>query len=233
MSRLAARAILFDLDGTLLTTGGSGKRALSQALHEVLALPDALAQIHLDGMTDRSIVRQAVDAARRERCSEVEIDAVLERYLVLLAEALSRCSEYVVLPGVVALIERLAARGLGLGLGTGNVERGARIKLERSGLNARLTFGGFGDDAEDRAALLAVGLRRAQAAAGRDLAPEEVWVIGDTPRDVLAARAIGVRVLAVATGRYPEAALARHSPDAVVARLDAPEVEACLGFDGS
>jgi phosphoglycolate phosphatase-like HAD superfamily hydrolase len=217
---LPARAILFDLDGTLLTTGGAGKRALGQALYEVLGLPDALAHLHLDGMTDRSIVRQAVDAARPRPCAEAEIDAVLERYLEHLARALPTCVEYTVLPGVSALIERWNARGLALGLGTGNVERGARIKLERSGLNPHLRFGGFGCDAEDRAALLAVGLGRASQACGRTLAPGEVWVVGDTPKDIAAARAVGLRVLAVATGRYSEAELAAHGPDAVVATLD-------------
>jgi phosphoglycolate phosphatase-like HAD superfamily hydrolase len=215
-----ALAALFDLDGTLLKTGGAGKQAMDRALLEVLGLPEALAKIHLDGMTDRAIVREAVDALRlQQRCTEDEIDRVLERYLALLAAAMPDCASYQVLPGAEVLVKALHGRGWAVGLGTGNVERGARIKLQRSGLNPHFAFGGFGCDAEDRAALLAVGVQRASERLGRALRPEQVWIIGDTPKDIAAARAIGARVLAVATGRFSADELAKHQPDSVVAEL--------------
>jgi phosphoglycolate phosphatase len=223
-----ARAVLFDIDGTILTTAGAGKRAMSGAIEEVLGLTDPLADFHLDGMTDRAIVRRAADARRASNCTEREIDAVLERYLARLAESLPSIADYVVLPGVDALARALASRGVAVGLGTGNVERGARLKLERSGLNPVLRFGGFGDDAEDRAALLAVGLERARARCGGQLEPGELWIIGDTPKDVTAGKAIGARVLAVATGRYSVDDLRACGADVAAATL--AEVDAVAVF---
>lgn len=211
-------AVLFDLDGTLLTTGGTGRKAMDAAIREIAGLADGLGTMRLDGMTDRGIVREAVHAHGRT-CSEDEIDRVLARYLELLEHGISACAEYTVLPGVVEAVQVLRGRGLAVGLGTGNVEKGARIKLERSGLNPHLPFGGFGCDAEDRAALLARGVERAEAVAGRKLSGDEVWIVGDTPRDIAAARKIGARVLAVATGHWHVDALREHGPDAVVPDL--------------
>lgn len=222
-----AAAVLFDLDGTLLTTGGAGRRAMDGAVREVLGLPNGLGAMRLDGMTDRGIVREAVHLAGRA-CTEAEIDRVLERYLELLHGNIESCTEYVVLPGVSEAVQALRERGLAVGLGTGNVERGARIKLERSGLNPHFPFGGFGCDAEDRAELLAAGVRRAEAALGRKLSAAEVWIIGDTPKDIAAARRIGARVLAVATGHWDVEALRAHAPDALVPDLSHPDALARL-----
>ena len=133
------------------------------------------------------------------------------------------------LPGVAELARRLAQRGIAVGLGTGNVERGARIKLERSGLNPLFSFGGFGDDAEDRSALLRIGVERARTRCGGVLAASEVWIIGDTPKDIVAGQAVGARVLAVATARYSVRELLEHQPDLVVATLEDPAVRQLLG----
>jgi phosphoglycolate phosphatase len=215
----SVRAVLFDLDGTVLTTGGQGKRALAAAIDEVFGLTDSLAGVHLDGMTDRFIVRRAAAARTGTACTEAEIDAALELYLRHLSLALPTCAEYVVLPGIAALATHLAERGVEVGLGTGNIERGARLKLERSGLNPLFRFGGYGDDSEERSALLAAGAARARALCGGNLDPSEVWIIGDTPMDIAAGLAIGAHVLAVATGRYSVDHLRAHGPDAVVANL--------------
>jgi phosphoglycolate phosphatase-like HAD superfamily hydrolase len=220
------RAVLFDLDGTLLTTGGAGRKAMDLALREH-GLHDGLGAMRLDGMTDRAIVREAA-RAHRLPCAEEAIDRALERYLQHLERNIAACTEYVVLPGVDAAVQALRARGAAVGLGTGNVERGARIKLERSGLNAHLTFGGFGSDAEDRAELLRAGVRRAEALLGTALPAAEVWVVGDTPKDVAAARRIGARVLAVATGHYDLAALRACEPDVAATDLTQPEALAAL-----
>ena len=224
---MRAAAVLFDLDGTLLSTAGAGRRAMDQALR-AHGLSDGLGAMHLDGMTDRAIVRAAVHAHGRAS-HDAEIEAVLGRYLALLTESVAACAEYVVLPGAAALVVALAGRGVAVGLGTGNVERGARIKLQRSGLNAHLPFGGFGSDHEDRAELLRAGVRRAEAVVGRALQGGEVWIVGDTPKDVAAARAIGARVLAVATGRYSEDALRACGPDAALPDLTHPDVQRLLG----
>jgi len=218
---MRAAAVLFDLDGTLLSTAGSGRRAMDQALREH-GLADGLGAMRLDGMTDRAIVREAV-TAHRLACEEAHIDRALERYLELLRENIAGCGEYVVLPGVAEAIRTLRARGAAVGLGTGNIERGARIKLERSGLNPELPFGGFGSDHEDRAELLRAGVRRAEALVGRALEVGEVWIVGDTPKDVAAGKKLGACVLAVATGRYTVEELAACGPDVAVPDLAQPE----------
>jgi len=121
---------------------------------------------------------------------------------------------------VRALLAELAARGEPLGLCTGNSATGARIKLEHVGLWRFFPFGGFGSDDIDRSQIVRVALQRARAACGRDFAPDEVLVVGDTPRDIAAARAAGVRVAAVATGPHSRAALAAHHPDALFTSLE-------------
>jgi len=225
-----AKVVLFDLDGTLLRTGGAGRRAMDQALREV-GLADGLGTMRLDGMTDRAIVREAA-VAHQLGCDVTVIDAVLARYLVLLEGNIAACAEaeYVVLPGVADAVRALRERGLAVGLGTGNVEPGARIKLARSGLNAHLPFGGFGSDAEDRAELLAAGVRRAEELLGLSLDPESVWIVGDTPKDVTAGKRIGAKVLAVATGHYSVDALVGTGADIVVPDLAHPDAWRDLGL---
>ncbi len=169
------------------------------------------------GMTDRAIVREAFSRAG-VALVDSRMDAVLERYLRHLADELPRSRGYAVLEGVMHALETLeAARGAGhpmvIGLGTGNLVRGAELKLTQAGLWERFRFGGFGSDHEERPALLARG-----AARGRELLAHDdtdstlVVVIGDTPRDILAAHAIGARCIAVASGSYDRETLARHAP---------------------
>jgi phosphoglycolate phosphatase len=132
-------------------------------------------------------------------------------------------------PGILDAIDATTARaGSAVGLGTGNVERGARIKLERVGLNARFEFGGFGCDAEHRAALLRAGALRGAARLGEDLERCRVIVIGDTPKDIAAAHEIGAQCLAVATGAADYATLEACAPDWLFADLSAPGAIACL-----
>jgi phosphoglycolate phosphatase-like HAD superfamily hydrolase len=218
---MRAAAILFDLDGTLVSTGGAGKRSLEQAVAEVTGVVGGVTRLRLDGMTDRAIVREAVRSGRPEgsnTCSEEEIDRVLERYLPILASGIAT-TEYRVLPQVAEQLGLLASRGLAVGLGTGNVEQGARIKLERGDLNRLLPFGGFGSDSEDRAQLLRTGILRASTLLGRSLDPAEVWIVGDTPKDIAAARAVGARVVAVATGGFSVQELESHRPDVTLPDL--------------
>jgi phosphoglycolate phosphatase-like HAD superfamily hydrolase len=216
-------AILFDLDGTLVSTGGAGKRSIEQAVVDVTGIVGGVNRQRLDGMTDRAIIRTAVDWGRADAgpsCTEDEIDRVLERYVALLAESLPTC-DYRVMPGLPDELAWLRSRGWAVGLGTGNVERGARIKLERSGLNALLPFGGFGSDAEDRGALLRAGFARASSLLGRTLESHEMWVVGDTPKDISAARQAGAKVVAVATGGFSVDDLRAYQPDATIADLSA------------
>jgi phosphoglycolate phosphatase-like HAD superfamily hydrolase len=210
---------LFDLDGTLMTSAGSGGRAFARACRELLGIERALDGIILHGNTDPSILEEACRAKLGRAPSAGEQAAVLARYLQHLEEEL-RESRVEVLPGVAALLERLEARGAQLGLATGNVEGGARLKLSAAGLWHRFPFGGFGSDHHERAELVRVAIARAEERAGCSIARHEIRLIGDTPRDIAAARHVGVRAIGVATGMHDMDALDRAGADEVHATLE-------------
>ena len=214
------RALLFDLDGTLTRSGGAGARALGQALHARPQAVGELRKMRLDGMTDRAIARAllaaeadpSVPLERRMRAvTEREIDAVLERYLEALAAECAR-NAYQALPGVAALVERLRLRAdVMLGLCTGNLARGAELKLGSAGLWSAFRFGGYGSDAEPRADIVRTAWGRA-----REMGATEALVIGDTPRDILAAHEAGLPACGVATGRWTVHDLATHGAEKVL-----------------
>lgn len=215
------RALLFDIDGTLTVGGGAGNRALGRALHTRPRATEELRNMRLDGMTDRLISRALLASEgdhsvplpeRMKAVTDAEIDVVLARYL----EALQlECAErpYRPLPGVEELLRALRKRSdLVLGICTGNVERGAELKLRSAGLWGPFRFGGYGSDAEPRAEIVKAAWRRAQA-----LGATEGLVIGDTSRDILAAHEAGLPACAVATGRFTVHELAEHGAEMVVA----------------
>lgn len=195
--------LLFDVDGTLVTTGGAGRRAVEQAFSALHGRPDACARISFDGMTDRSIMRLGLDAIGAP-CDDAAIDRLLARYLQSLEESVRAVppEHYVVHAGMREAVDAALATGMAVGLGTGNVREGARVKLARVGLSEKFSFGGFGDDHELRPELIRVGAERGARQLGIALTEARVVVIGDTPKDVLAAQAIGAESLAVATGGY-------------------------------
>ncbi len=223
------RIYLFDVDGTLLRGEGAGKRALQAAFDDAFGRPDAFDRVVFAGATDRAIVRQALGVIG-VRATEAAIDEVLAHYLTLLPAAVAE-SGYRAECGVLDALEAVGGQAdAALGLGTGNVEMGARIKLGAAGLNHYFGFGGFGSDAEDRAELLEVGARRGAAALGVARHACEVRVIGDSVRDVSAAHAIGAFCLAVATGGTDAGALRAAGADIVFDRLAAPgALEALIG----
>lgn len=215
----AAVLYLFDLDGTLMTSEGCGRRAFDRACREVLGIERALDGVILHGNTDPLILAEACARGLDRPPSVAEAVAVIERYLACLDEELSRPGAVTVLPAVVALLDRLAGRGSLIGLATGNVEGGARRKLQAAGLWERFAFGGFGSDASERARLIEVAIGRAEQRVGRAIARQAVMVIGDTPRDIDAARAVGVRAVGVATGIHDAAILWAAGADEVHATL--------------
>jgi phosphoglycolate phosphatase-like HAD superfamily hydrolase len=194
--------LLFDLDGTLVTTGGAGRRSMQEAFRVHTDHPDVFAEFDFGGMTDLGIVRAGLE--RVGRAFERELAAaILETYLSVLPDEVERAADYTVLPGVRDVLEAVRDRQhVAVGLGTGNIERGAHVKLSRGGLGSYFSFGGFGSDAEDRVELLTRGAERGATALGRALEACRVVIIGDTPRDVAAARAMGAFALAVATGGH-------------------------------
>lgn len=210
--------LLWDIDGTLLNSGGAGARALRTGLRRAFGIDGALDDIDFAGRTDRWILRQifkkfAVPATEENfaRC----LDAYLTELPGELANPHAR-----VLAGVRPLLAAAAARGdIAQGVLTGNVRRGAQAKLAHHGLWDVFAFGAFGDDSEIRDELGPHALRRAREHCGVAFAPERVWIIGDTAHDIACARAIGARVLAVATGGHAAEALAAHRPDALLPDL--------------
>lgn len=198
--------VLFDVDGTLVTTGGAGRRALERAFERRHGRRDACAHFAFDGMTDRAIIRGGLLALGLPT-EEAAIDEMIAVYLEGLAEEVAAAAVYRLHNGIERAVEASAAAGFAVGLGTGNVREGARIKLERVRFNEPFAFGGFGCDHEDRAELLRRGAERGAEQLGAPLAECRVVIVGDTPKDVAAARAIGAQSVAVGTGSYGPAQL--------------------------
>lgn len=203
--------LLFDIDGTLVDTGGAGRRAVERAFLARHGRPDACASIPFGGMTDRAICRGGLVAIGAEP-SDDAIDALLEIYLDALADELARSPSARVHAGVEAALDLARAAGCAIGLGTGNIAEGARRKLARVGLADRFTFGGYGSDHEIRSELLRVGAERGARTFGVQVTECRVVVIGDTPKDITAAQAIGAECLAVATGSFTVERLGEHGP---------------------
>jgi phosphoglycolate phosphatase-like HAD superfamily hydrolase len=218
--------LLFDIDGTLVSTGGAGRRAIELAFERNHGRADACATIRFDGMTDRAIVRLGLAAIGLEP-ADARIDAVLETYVRALDEQvrLTPDERYLVHPGMREAVTLAASRGVALGLGTGNVREGARLKLERVGLWAPFDFGGFGDDHELRPELIRIGAERGAARLGVSRASARVVIIGDTPKDIEAAKAIGAQSVGVATGAFGVEALASSG-----ATLAVPTITEAMAF---
>ena len=222
------RLILFDVDGTLINTGGAGSRAFSRAMESVCGFPDGLKDVRLDGKTDYLILKEALEKAGKQNEPRVEERLFNEYVSVLERELASNRSEYEVLPGVLDLLERLETdSGFILGLGTGNVEQGARAKLEPGGLNRFFGFGGYGSDHMDRTDLINTAIKRGLQTSSQD-SFDAVIVIGDTPRDIIHGHEAGAAVLAVSTGSYSLSELERCDPEKALP--DLAETELVIEF---
>lgn len=217
------RLWLFDIDGTLVDTGGAGMRALQQATEE--RYRGTGPELDLAGSTDLGVLAGILTHFGREGGPEEE-EAFFGSYLRHLEANLGH-EGYLgrVLPGVESLLESLSgAPEVTLGLLTGNISKGAAVKTRRHGLDRHFPFGAYGCDHADRNRLGPVALERASAVTGQKFSGEETLVIGDTPKDIACARAMGARCLAVATGRFTVEELEKHGPDLVVATLEDPAV---------
>jgi phosphoglycolate phosphatase-like HAD superfamily hydrolase len=209
------KLVLFDVDGTLITSRGAGRRAMRTALERVFGDPGAIDEYDLSGRTDTRIVHDVMGARGWEPARVKErLDDFFEAYTAGLAAEIGDGRHVATLPGVSTLVESLAGSDEALvGLVTGNIEPGARIKLWPTGLWPHFRVGAYGSDHMDRRRLPSLAARRAHALVGRAFSPDEVVVIGDTPHDVDCARAFGAVAVAVATGRYSRAELEAERPD--------------------
>lgn len=226
------RLALFDIDGTLILTGGAGMRAFYRAVQQVFGIRVDGEVIPPDGKTDPLIAKELLEHFGQSHLWNEESRAQLfTGYLGYLEEEMERaraCGEIRVLPGVRELLDRLIAESdFAVGLVTGNLEQGARIKLAWAGLAGYFGFGGYGSDSEDRTTLIRLAMQRgAQLVVPADV--EASFVLGDTPLDILHGRAAGASVVAVASARYSTGALRSYNPDLLVPAL-AP-VDPILSF---
>ncbi|MDP2625715.1 MAG: HAD hydrolase-like protein [Candidatus Rokubacteria bacterium] len=209
------RLVLFDIDGTLLSARGAGRRALGRALERVYGTSGAIDGYDFRGKTDRRIVMELmVGAGLAGEAVRARLDDCFEDYVRSLVEEIGDGHGVVTLPGVAQLVSVLASTpGVLLGLLTGNIEAGARVKLGPTGLGPYFRMGAFGSDDADRKRLPSLAARRAEALSGHRFRPQEVLVIGDTPLDIECARAFGAVAVAVATGQHARAELLAEAPD--------------------
>jgi phosphoglycolate phosphatase-like HAD superfamily hydrolase len=210
------RLVLFDIDCTLIDAHGAGGRAIHTALERVYGVSGGLDGYTFHGRTDPAIIR---DLATRwgAPAGEIEerLEECLEVYLGILAAEVAE-GQTETLPGVEELVAALAAEpGVVLGLLTGNIAAGAALKLAPTGLGERFALGAYGSDSGLRPELPAVAVRRAEELTGRRFRGKEIVILGDTPADVECGAALGVKAIAVATGRHSVEELAAHGPDHV------------------
>ena len=223
------KLILFDIDGTLLTSGGAGERALRRGFQARFGIEDDLAKVEIAGRTDSGIARQMLAHHGLPETPE-NLTAFFDGYLQFLPEELPASPGYL-LPGIVPLLEALKARSdVVLALLTGNLARGAEIKLTHYGVWHYFEFGAYADDHYDRNQLGHFARQRATEKHGVDFAPGNIFVLGDTPHDITCARAIGAKAVAIATGKFTAVELGKLGPDFLFTDLgDLPAVLKIFG----
>jgi phosphoglycolate phosphatase len=210
---------LFDIDGTLIASGGAGKAALEASLAEEFGIPHILDKLQLSGRTDRAIIADLFRMHVIEDTPENH-ERLRDAYLRHLPRYLHAGR---VLPGIAELLAQLAGRSdVALGLLTGNVREGARVKLGFFGLYDYFAFGGYGDDHLDRDDVAREAWAEVRRRFNGSIQPDSIWIVGDTPLDIRCARAIGARAVAVATGWHSLGELAAHQPDLLLADLSNP-----------
>jgi phosphoglycolate phosphatase len=219
----APRLLLFDIDGTLIDTGGAGARSWEWAFERLFEKPDVdIGRYSKSGMTDPAIARHVFKEVLGREPSGSELTRLMASYLSVLPDFVASSPGYRVLAGARELLERCTETGILLGLTTGGLEAGAHAKLGRGGLNHYFLVGGYGSDSEDRIELTRRAVERGERLLGERLAMSEVTVVGDTPLDIAAAEGVGAVSVGVASGRYSEEDLATAGADRVMGSLADP-----------
>jgi phosphoglycolate phosphatase len=219
MAGSRTRAVLFDIDGTLISSGGASDRAWKRAFEELQGVEVDVPAVTGKGVPDPEVGRVVFEKAIGREPTEEEAEALMRRRLDHLPEEVESSPGFVVKDGVVELLERLIEEGIMLGLTTGNVEEAAHIKLARPNLNRYFAFGGYGSDSPDRTELTRMALERGEFVSGHTLDRDRTFACGDTPRDVDAGHGAGIRVVGVATGEYTAEELIEAGADAAIHSL--------------
>ena len=210
------RILLFDIDGTLVSTGGAGAVAWRLAFEELHGIPADIGKFTDAGMTDPDVGAQTFEAVLHRKPSPQELAQLIQRRLEHLPETVAESEGYRVLPGVPDRLRQLSRAGHLLGLITGNGDGAAFVKLARGDLMRWFTFGAYATAGVDRPEIVRQAVARGEATFGQDVPNTEVYVIGDTPLDIQAAHAVGCTAIAVATGHYDAAALREAGADHVL-----------------
>uniref|UniRef100_A0A7C4ENM6 phosphoglycolate phosphatase n=1 Tax=Thermodesulfovibrio aggregans TaxID=86166 RepID=A0A7C4ENM6_9BACT len=220
------KIVLFDIDGTLISTGGAGTRSLNIAFEEVLGIKEAFKNFEMAGKTDVQIIKEGL-FIHGIKPTFTLLQELIKHYLKNLDRQMNNNAKHLK-PGVPSFLDIIQKLKYPTGLLTGNLENGARIKLEPFGLNSYFRFGAFGSDHEDRRYLLPVALARFSRISKYRVPFQQCIVVGDTPRDIACAKPYGAKVIAVATGPYSFEELSKTDADLVVQNLS--ETDKILNF---
>jgi phosphoglycolate phosphatase-like HAD superfamily hydrolase len=213
-------AVLFDIDGTLIDTGGAGAASWRLAFDELYGIPADIGRFTDTGMTDPEVGRKTFEAVLGRTPERTEFARLLDRRQHYLQTTVAESAGYRVLPGAEELLLALIQEGYLLGLVTGNLEAAAHIKLHRAHLNRFFSFGGYGSDSNDRAEVTRIALGRAAFVFGEDVRPGDAIVIGDTPLDVAGAHAAGIACVGVGSHHYTADQLRAAGADFAVSSLE-------------
>jgi phosphoglycolate phosphatase len=216
------KLVLFDIDETLVHTGGAGTRSWAWAFDQLHGIPADIGAHTSAGETDPQVGRETFRAVMHRDPSHDELARLYAKYLWHLAEDIWTSKEYRVLDGAQALLQRLSEAGVLIGVISGAMEGAAHLKLQPGKLNRYFIFGAYGSDSPDRAELTRLGISKATRLHGRAFAKDEVYVVGDTPRDIDAAHAAGATGVGVASGHYDVDQLQAAQADYVLGSLTEP-----------
>src|SRR3954462_15380372 len=221
LARMAEpRILLFDIDGTLVTTGGAGAVAWRQAFEELHGIPADIGEFTDAGMTDPDVGEKTFEAVVKRKPTPRELAQLIQRRLEHLPEAIAQSEGYRVLPGVPERLRQLSRDGHLLGLIPGNGDGAAFVKLSRGDLMRWFSFGAYATAGVKRAGIVRRAVERGEAMLGSDVPNSDIFVIGDTPLDIDAAHAVGCTAVAVATGHHDADALREAGADHVLATLE-------------
>ena len=213
-------AILFDIDGTLVDTGGAGAASWRLAFDELYEIPADIGEFTDSGMTDPEVGRKTFEAVLHRAPERQEFTRLMERRLHYLHQTVEDSEGYEVLAGVEELLPRLIEDGYLVGLVTGNTEAAAHVKLHRARLNRFFSFGGYGSDSSERGELTRIALKRAAVVYGAEVDPDQAIAVGDTPLDVKGAHAAGIECVGVGSHKFTAEELRTAGADYAISSLE-------------